>query len=600
MKFTLKAAGAAMLAASLVASSAYASGKDAAPAKKHTAARRTKAAKPSVDDQIQALRQDLEHQINGLKSDLAAKDAQLQQAQQAAADAQSAAAKAEAAAASQGQAVSDNAEAVNKLQATVDDVKNTNALAVGSLSDDQAAIRKSIANPEALNFKGITLSFSGSFIAAETSYRTAAVGADVNTPMTGIPLTSASQYQIGEFYGSGRQSRLAFKGQGKTDYGTFTGYYEMDWLGAGVTSNNNQSNSYVMRQRQIWLEAALNRGWTVSGGQMWSLATETAKGTSNGSEATPSTIDAQYNAGFVWGRQYGLRVSKQIGRKFWLAGSIENAQTLNAAGTINLGTNTVLLGNSAGVTGGLYNNQATYSYNLTPDVIVKAVVEPGWGHWEFFGIERNFRDRIYPGGSTTGAYNDTEVGGGVGGSMRGALISKKLTIGLKGLYGYGVGRYGNSTIGDITLKPTGIIEPLQGFSALSTVEAAASKKLTIWANYGGDYIYRDILSTNDGYGLYTASMTGCGVEAAAGTSTTGQAGSAGTTNCAGNNKDVQELSVGYWFNFFNGPKGRVRQGFQYSYIRRDLWSGVGGTANPSGKGYGDDNMIFTSLRYYLP
>jgi hypothetical protein len=28
--------------------------------------------------------------------------------------------------------------------------------------------------------------------------------------------------------------------------------------------------------------------------------------------------------------------------------------------------------------------------------------EPGWGHWELFGIERNFRDRIYPCATSNG------------------------------------------------------------------------------------------------------------------------------------------------------------------------------------------------------
>ena len=54
-----------------------------------------------------------------------------------------------------------------------------------------------------------------------------------------------------------------------------TGYVEADFLGAGITSNNNQSNSYVLRQRQVWGQAALHNGWTFTGGQMWSLVTET-------------------------------------------------------------------------------------------------------------------------------------------------------------------------------------------------------------------------------------------------------------------------------------------------------------------------------------
>ena len=68
-------------------------------------------------------------------------------------------------------------------------------------------------------------------------------------------------------------------------------------------------------------------------------------------------------------------------------------------------------------------------------------------------------------------YNDTEIGAGIGGGFRGPLANKKVTIGLKGLWGQGVGRYGSSTIADVTLRPNGTLSPLHGFSALSTIEA---------------------------------------------------------------------------------------------------------------------------------
>ena len=58
--------------------------------KKHAA---KKPPKPTVEEQINALRQEFQGQIDSLKSDLATKDAQLKQAQQAAADAQAAAQK---------------------------------------------------------------------------------------------------------------------------------------------------------------------------------------------------------------------------------------------------------------------------------------------------------------------------------------------------------------------------------------------------------------------------------------------------------------------------------------------------------------------------
>jgi Skp family chaperone for outer membrane proteins len=601
MNFRFTAAAAIVLAASLVGSNAYA-GDPPAPAKKKQVAK--KPPKPTVDEQIQSLRQEFQGQIDGLKSDLAAKDAQLRQAQQAASDAQAAAAKAESDATAQQQANSDNSAAVTSLKATVDDMRNANASAISSVTDETAAIRKSIASPDAIHYKGITISPAGSFLAAETVWRQGAIGGDINTQFTGIPLNNADAHNLSEFFGSGRQSRMAIKAIGKTDKFALTGYYEMDWLSSGTTSNANQSNSYTLRQRQLWADAKLSNGWDFSGGQGWSLATETTAGLTRGTEILPSTIDAQYEAGFVWTRQYSFRMSKDFGKKFFVGISAENAETLNPAGTINLTTGTAILIGSAGNNGGLYNVTANYSFNESPDFVAKIAVEPGWGHWEVFGIERNFRDRIYATG--VAPHNETSIGGGIGGGFRAPLANKKLTIGLKGLWGQGVGRYGSSTIADVTIKPNGVIAPLHGFSALSTIEINPNPRLNVYFNYGGDYINRAIYAANDGYGLYSANMSGCRTEVPDTTATNpGFGGGTGFTpstpaNCGGNNKDVQEFTAGYWYNIYNGPKGRLRQGLQYSWFERDLWSGAGGTTNPGGGANGTDNMIFTSLRYYLP
>ena len=65
--------------------------------------------------------------------------------------------------------------------------------------------------------------------------------------------------------------------EGKPDWGTLRGYYEADFLGTGITSNNNQSNSYVLRQRVLWAQAETHNHWAFTGGEMWSLATEDKK-----------------------------------------------------------------------------------------------------------------------------------------------------------------------------------------------------------------------------------------------------------------------------------------------------------------------------------
>jgi hypothetical protein len=601
MNLRLSTVAAGILAASLVVAGINADGQAATP-KKHTATRKAKTPPgPTVEEQIQQLRQEFQGQIDSLKTSIADKDTQLKQAQQAASDAQAAAAKAQAAADAQQQAVTQNASAVSTLQSTVDDVKNSNALVVSSFTDDVSTIKKSIANPDVINFKGVTISPSGSFLAAETVWRQGATGGDINTPFTGIPIDNSDASQLSEFFGSGRQSRIAVKVVGKLPKITFTGYYEMDWLSAGVTSNNNQSNSYTIRQRQVWGDAKTSNGWDFSGGQGWSLVTETTAGLTRGTEILPATIDAQYTAGFMWGRQESFRVSKDIGKKFFLGAAIENAEMLNPAGQ-NLPTN--YLFGSTGTGGGLYNLNANYSFNYTPDFVVKLAVEPGWGHWELVGIERNFRDRIYPNTpSGTGAYNDEKIGAGIGGGFRGPVFNKKVTIGLKGLWGQGVGRYGSSTIADATLRPNGTLSLLHGFSALSTVELNPTPRLNVYLNYGADYINRNYAlngTTQVGYGTRSVNMSGCATETF--NATAGAAGGAPITpaNCGANTKDVQEFTAGYWYNLYNGPKGRFRQGLQYAWFERDLWSGAGGTTNPGGGGKGVDNMVFTSLRYYLP
>jgi hypothetical protein len=579
---------------------------------------------PSVEAQIEELRQQEQSdrgQIDSLKQQLSDRDAQLQSAQQAAAQAQASAQAAQAAATAEQQTLSANADAVSSLQTSVTDLK-ANAVSIAStIQQQQADTKKAIENPEVIHFKGISLSPTGSFIAAETVWRQGATGSDINTPFTSVPLQNSDNAQLSEFFGTGRQSRLALKATGKLDGSTISGYYEMDWLGAGITSNNNQSNSYVLRQRQLWTDALFGNGWDVSGGQGWSLATETTQGETRGSEILPATIDSQYTTGFVWTRQYSFRVTKNFANHFWLGASAENAETLNPAGS-SLPLN--LLIGSAGVGGGLYNATANYSYNYTPDFVGKIAFEPGWGHWEIFGIERNFRDRVYPNevcanttvtgtsitgtactGNTTGAYNDVAPGAGIGGGFRVPLGTKKFTVGLKGLYGKGMGRYGSSTIADITLRPDGEIDPLKAFSALSTIELNPTSRLMLYFNYGGDYVYRDYVG-KEGYGSPLTSMTGCNTEPAPG-GTNNTYGGNGTGfdpstpgSCGNQNKDVQEFTFGDWYNFYNGPKGRMRFGLQYARFERDIWSGAGGTTNPGGGAKGIDSMFWTSFRYYMP
>jgi hypothetical protein len=195
-----------------------------------------------------------------------------------------------------------------------------------------------------------------------------------------------------------------------------------------------------------------------------------------------------------------------------------------------------------------------------------------------------------------GAYNETRVGGGIGASARVPTFHKKLDVGLKGLYGDGTNRYGSSQLADATAKPDGQLAILHGFSSLATLELHATPRLDVYAYYGVDSAFRRPFTLANGspagYGnpklVFPA---GCLVEPVP----VGSFGPGALPGaCGQSNKSVQEGTLGYWYDFYKGPKGRLRQGLQYSYINRSIWSGVGITPK------GNDNMFFTSFRYYLP
>jgi Skp family chaperone for outer membrane proteins len=711
MNLTLKTAAVAVLAASLVASYAYA--QDAKPpVKKHVATKKAKTPPPpTVAEQIEALRQELEGQINGLKTDLAAKDAQLKQAQEAAAQAQAAADKAQAAASQEQQAVTENAAAVTTLQGTVTDIKAANLSLATTVSDETAKIKKDIANPTALHYKGITLT-PGGYVAGETVYRTKATGGDIPTAFNALPYEGADAYNLSEFFGSARQSRVSLMAEGKTSWGTLRGYYEADWLGTGITSNNNQSNSYVLRQRVIWGQAETNNHWAFTGGQLWSLATEDKKGISNlsGDIMTPQTIDPNYVAGFVWTRQYGFRVTKTFGHAaFGIAA--ENPQLLY---TTSLAGNTpyAVLGN-AGANGGNYNaaistctpatsivnytdqvqtdsdgntvhvavpvyktlngcaDIATLSFNQAPDIIVKATFDPGWGHYEIIGIGGFAHETVYPGEttnsnlyggltdvatgaliapalSTAGYYKDSIILGGIGGSLRVPVVGNKLIFGAKGLYGPGMGRYGDSTLADVTADAKGNLAPIHNVSGLLTVEVNPTPRFSIYANYGGDYAGRTDFgvagtttslgapsadfcysTTTAGVTTYTCASSSSAAAIANGAKWGGHWGTPGNAaqgygsrllsnsscnsianpgyngggstgyipggSCGAQTRDVQEITGGYWYDIYKGDRGRLRQSIQYGYAVREGWSGASGIGAK-----GIDNMLWTSFRYYLP
>jgi len=98
-----------------------------------------------------------------------------------------------------------------------------------------------------------------------------------------------------------------------------------------------------------------------------------------------------------------------------------------------------------------------------------------------------------------------------------------------------------------------------------------------------------------GYGSRTLSNSGCTSITAPGYNTGSSTGFLPGGSCGAQNRDIQEYTAGYWYDFYKGDHGRFRQSIQYSYTAREGWSGASGIGAK-----GIDNMFWTSLRYYLP
>jgi hypothetical protein len=667
---------------------------DAQPAKTTTAKPAMAKTNAEIAAEMEELRgalQAQQEQLQMLKEQLAKRDREIEEAREAAASANSRATEATVKA---NEAVATSTEVkstTTALNTSVANIAASNAAAVhGSAAQASGQASDEGKGPTTIRFKGVNIT-PGGFIEAATVTRQRAQSADINSPFNSIPYSANSLGRLVETNFTARQSRLSLLADTKIGSAKVAGYYEADFLGAGTTSNNRESNSYVFRQRQLWGRVDFADGWAFSAGQMWGLATQNRKGIVNRSEWIPLTIDSQYLVGFAWQRADAVRVSKSFGDKFTLAASVEGSQeTLGGRGfSTYTATNGTVTQNAwvfaPGSSAGLYNafDPTGYSVNKTPDFILKAAFDPGFGHYEVYGILSTFQNRVYPcavvsvPASTTatatvtgadgtvytgtytntvlsgsaitppgctnttpsaaGAHNSSTTAGGVG--FHALAPIKKFDVGLSGAYGDGTGRYYAAQLQDTTMRPNGTISMIHNASWLASLEWHITPKVDIYGYVGGEYAgraayrgYQSVAGSTTtipvtltgtpeggtpvsiiypetqtkwttsstgfgGYGSPYANNTGCSTEnPPAGTS----APSGGGT-CAGDTRYISEATLGFWHKIYQGEKGRVQWGIQYSYFYKNTWSGKNGlTGTTSISPHAVDNMVWTAFRYYLP
>jgi hypothetical protein len=245
------------------------------------------------------------------------------------------------------------------------------------------------------------------------------------------------------------------------------------------------------------------------------------------------------------------------------------------------------------------NATTNYSTDATPDLVAKLAFDPkGFGHWEIKAIGRQMRDRIVdPANTNGGSRNVTSTAYGVGfGVFYPVMMDKRsiVDIGVSGLYGNGVGRYGSVQLPDATIGADGALKPITAGQALVSLEAHPTTNLDVYVYGGAEYADRTAFvnpaGKGVGYGSDLNVNSGCTTEAAPTNQTTPNSGS-----CAADTRAFWQGSVGFWYRFYKGAAGTLQWGLQYSYNSKNTWSGVGGLQPQA-----IDNMAFASFRYVLP
>ena len=482
-------------------------------------------------------------------------------------------------------------------------------------------------------FDSVHISMAGSFIAMEGAFRVSnEVSSGASDPGFGtIPLQNSPLYSENELRFSAQQSRIAFKMTGDIDPAQhLVGYYESDWLGGGVTANSRESNSYNLRIRQAYF-GYTNDNWGAhfSAGQMWSLATQNRVGILNGTENIPLTIDAQYVTGFNWARQPEIRWVEDWNKFAWFAVAVAAPQTAFAsggngvAGSPVIGTPPVAGSNFAntGLTvppglavnpgtncnaSGLLNSATICSNNVAPDIIEKVAIDPGWGHYEALGLQRWFADQV----STLGINNTwsqkVTFGWGFGGNALMPVWPKFVDLQGSVLAGQGIGRYASGQLADAVIGSNGSMQPIKEVEFLVGGVAHPCGGSDWYAYYGQERTQASpwtVGAVQGGWGN-GAFPEGCGLAAAADSTSVGFNGS--STSCTANVQRIQEVTVGFWQDFYKGDLGRLRYGLQYEWVQLDLFTGSGivpGSpalaASAVNQGlHPHNNIVFFSLRYY--
>ena len=414
-------------------------------------------------------------------------------------------------------------------------------------------------------------------------WRNRDTGNGIGTNFAGVPYGTNSAYttQLSEFRFSMQNSRIGFRVDANVKGSHVIGYFEGDFLGNNATNIAVSSNSNTFRSRLYWVDWR-NGGWEVLGGQSWSLATPNRAGISPlpGDVFYSYNMDTNYQVGMVWGRIPEFRVAYHLPEnKAAFALALDSPDQyvggVNGSGTITPpACCSYLIGGEAD------NGTTTLGPpNRGPDVIAKFAADPSkLLHVEVGGLARFFA--VYN-ETTKATFSKTGGAGFV--NLDAGLGNSGLRLLSHNYWSDGGGRYIFGSAPDFIARADLSLDLVHSGSTLDGLEFT-KKNTTIFGYYGLDYIQRTVAVDTDGcnigwgYAPSASTLTGC------------------TAPSTGQNRSVQEGTLGFINNFWKNPKyGALSLIGQVSYVNRDPWFVATGAPKNA-----HVTMAFIDLRYTLP
>jgi hypothetical protein len=443
----------------------------------------------------------------------------------------------------------------------------------------------------------------GGFVDLTGVYRSKNQSADTGSNFnTMIPFNNAANAHRSEFRESARATRLSLLATGNPDASTkLTAYFETDFQGTGTGSTQTQTNSFVPRLRQAFGSYEDNAlGLHLTAGQTWSLATMSSAGIDPLKPVTPMVLDSGFLPGFTYTRVPQVRIAKDFAdKKLWVALSAESPQAVTG-GICTAGGATATIGNSpstgtspcysAGNVASRFNSsylvsgaaftgnlQGSITTDVAPDVLLKVAYDPGWGHYEVFGVTRFFRDTV---GSSY--HNNYAMGAGVGAGAVLPVVAKKLDVTASVMAGKGIGRYSSAQMPDFSIAPDGDLKPLSQYSAILGIIGHPTPAWDTFLFAGMEQTFRHsepgIINNAYGYGNFGVDNSNCY--------------EAGNTSCYAQTSSTWQITPGVWHRVYDGNYGKMQLGLQYSWTRRNAFSDSNGV-NP----HGIENIALFTIRY---